>query len=161
MLDEKKSFFEVELDEEERADIESVIAEEAEKQYEVYAKEVTYNRGYVTAFNEEDAIMRAHEEFYEDESWQEVESSIDFMILGTDEREYYENKAAKLEARVAELESQNAKLIDTAIAFITLEDTKAYLEDEGDLAYNDDDIYNAIVKVCGEGMDKSDYYARV
>ena len=28
MLDEKKSFFEIELDEEERADIESMIAEE-------------------------------------------------------------------------------------------------------------------------------------
>ena len=82
MLNEGKSSFEVVLDEEERADVESVIVEEAEKQYEVYAKEVTYNRGYVTAFNEEDAIMRAHEEFYEDESWQEVESSIDFMILG-------------------------------------------------------------------------------
>ena len=44
------------------------------------------------------------------------------------------------------------ELIDTSIAFITVEDTKAYLEDEGDLAYNDDDIYDAIVKVCGEGF---------
>ena len=29
------------------------------------------------------------------------------------------------------------KLIDTAIAFITVEDTRAYLEDEGDLTYDD------------------------
>jgi hypothetical protein len=27
--------------------------------------------------------------------------------------------------------------------------------------YNDDDIYNAIVKVCGEGYDKSGYYEAV
>ena len=109
MLNEGKSSFEVVLDEEERADVESVIVEEAEKQYEVYANCFSKCKAHVTAFNEEDAIMRAHEEFYAGEDdWQEVESSIDFMISGTDEREYYEKKAAELEARVAELESQNA-----------------------------------------------------
>ena len=39
MLDEKKSFFEIELDEEERADIESMIAEEEDIEHSLQPDE--------------------------------------------------------------------------------------------------------------------------
>ena len=75
----------------------------------------------------------------------------------SDEVEVEPTLEEKYEALLKENASQKKrieKLIDTAIAFITVEDTRAYLEDEGDLTYDDDDIYNAIVKVCGEGYDQ-------
>ena len=217
ILDEKKSFFEIELDEEERADIESLIAEEEDIEHSLQPDEDDGLEQLAAIFAEQ-LILEA-EQYKVD-----PESSIEFTMLepnpkalgskaferyeqyksATTRKEYKEKggttrdwnhdlnhgfiqfKSVKLNAREEDDEEdepeveltleekydallkENAsqkkrieKLIDTAIAFITLEDTKAYLEDEGDLAYNDDDIYDAIVKVCGEGFDKDAYYAGV
>ena len=75
-----------------------------------------------------------------------------------------------LESRNTELEAENTsqkerieRLVATAIAFITVEGFKEYIKyEEGkEEWYDDKDIYCAIEKVCGEGYDKSEYYAAV
>jgi len=73
---------------------------------------------------------------------------------------------AELEARNAELEAKNARLINTAIAFITVEDYKEEMEAEGlykkgEEWYDDDDIYSAFCYLCKEGYDKTEYYHAV
>ena len=82
----------------------------------------------------------------------------------TEKEEFLEKKLEEMKAEIKELKATNQRLLDTAIAFITVDDFKEYINDKFDALdppYTDDEIYEAIEKVCGEGFDKDKYYDAV
>jgi hypothetical protein len=68
----------------------------------------------------------------------------------------------KLKQEIEKLKAEKQELIDTAVAFINVNDVKKFIYENYQKKYDDDDIYMAIDKICGLGcFDYDTYYDAV